>query len=246
MSFDTTRRIEYMPLKELEENPANPKKHSLDTLETSVNRFGYIDPIVMDERTGYIISGHGRYTALTQMETQYIAAPGTIDVPEGVKLSEEGSWLVPVARGWGSSDDLEASASLIALNRVNELGGWDEEALLDLLEDLAEPGNDPVEALAGVGYTEQQYTDLQRTLGRYELDLDELAQMWDGESGLKPKEAEGTDKDYSSGDDAGDSSFDLRITIKPDTELLARWEKWEVQWNSPSQALSELLTRVGF
>lgn len=246
MSFDQTRRIEYLPLTSLEENPANPKKHSLDTLETSVARFGYIDPIVLDERTGYIISGHGRHTALTQMETQYIAAPGTIDVPEGVKVDENGQWLVPVARGWGSSSDLEASASLIALNRVNELGGWDEEALLDLMEELTQSVNDPENALAGVGYTEQQFTDLQRTLGRYELDLDELAEMWDGETGLKPKEAEGTDKDYSSADDAGESSFELRITIKPDTELLARWEKWEVQWNSPTQALSELLTRAGF
>lgn len=136
------RSIEYRPLKSLKTNPDNPKAHSDATITESINRFGYIEPIVVDGRTGLIISGHGRTDALRRAE----AAGG--DPPEGVLVGERGEWLAPVVAGWESTDDVEASAALIALNRTTELGGWVDETLLAALDALA----DQEGGLVGVGY----------------------------------------------------------------------------------------------
>jgi hypothetical protein len=61
------RRLEYLPLDSLTPNPANPKKHTAATLDASVNRFGFVENITRDDRTGLIISGHGRADTLKAM-----------------------------------------------------------------------------------------------------------------------------------------------------------------------------------
>lgn len=122
-------------------NPRNPKAHRADVLDASVGRFGYIEPVVIDGRTGYLISGHGRTEAL-----RTIQARGDLP-PEGVSLDADGRWLVPAVTGWSSRTDQEANAALIALNRSTELGGWDNDALAGIVAELA--SND---ALTGVGF----------------------------------------------------------------------------------------------
>lgn len=57
--MSSERRIELMPLGQLQVAKRNPKKHSGD-ISTSVGRFGYAEPILLDERTGRIVAGHGR------------------------------------------------------------------------------------------------------------------------------------------------------------------------------------------
>lgn len=138
------RRVEYLPLSALVSDPRNPKAHDQQTINDSIGRFGMLDPIVQDQRTGYIISGHGRHTALTQMESK------GENQPEGIKVAEDGSWLVPVVTGWASRTDSEAHAALIALNRTTELGGWVDEELLSLLDELSEFE----EGFVGIGFTE--------------------------------------------------------------------------------------------
>src|SRR3546814_1870266 len=61
------RRTEYIPLDHLQADPANPKAHDGDAIDASIGRFGIIDQIVRDDRTGFIISGHGRDEALRRM-----------------------------------------------------------------------------------------------------------------------------------------------------------------------------------
>ena len=51
------RRIEYRDLKKLRADPRNPKAHAAEAIEASVSRFGFVEPIVVDERTGFIASG---------------------------------------------------------------------------------------------------------------------------------------------------------------------------------------------
>lgn len=138
------RRIEYLRLDSLKADPRNPKAHDLATIDASVGRFGYIEPIVRDDRTGFIVSGHGRTKTLTAMHERGETPP------EGVKVTQDGHWLVPVGVGWSSRTDSEAAAALIALNRTTELGGWVDDALLDLLDSLTEEED----GLAGVGFTE--------------------------------------------------------------------------------------------
>lgn len=148
------RRIEYRPLTDLRANPKNPKAHNDETITASIHRFGYIEPVVLDGRTGYIVSGHGRTEALRRAE----AKGGT--PPEGVTLDAEGRWLAPVVTGWDSADDFEATAALIALNRTTELGGWVDEALLAALEVLSEHDD----GLTGVGYSEDDMIALRAAL----------------------------------------------------------------------------------
>ena len=61
------RTVEYRPLSSLEGDPRNPKAHDVGTITASVDRFGYLEPIVLDGRTGLIVSGHGRAATLRAM-----------------------------------------------------------------------------------------------------------------------------------------------------------------------------------
>lgn len=144
---EVLRRTEYMPLEKIQPADRNPKAHDLGALHSSIDRFGFVEPIVLDERTGKLVAGHGRVEALAQVKAQ------GGDAPEGVQVLEGGRWYVPVVRGWSSKDDHEAEAYLVASNRVGELGGWDEDLLGEMLGDLAQLGEDGGEtALRGTGY----------------------------------------------------------------------------------------------
>ncbi len=151
MTVETApRRTEYIPLDHLKADPANPKAHNVDVIDASIGRFGIIDQIVRDDRTGYIISGHGRDETLRRMRDR------GDNPPEGVRVDAGGHWLVPVIVGWSSRTDAEARAALIALNRTTELGGWVDESLLDLLDNLDD--------FTGVGFTEDDTDDLRARL----------------------------------------------------------------------------------
>lgn len=124
------RAVEYVPLVELKRAKRNPKDHDLGALAVSMTRLGFLEPLILDERTGRLIGGHGRLELLAKLEGQK-AAP-----PEGVKVSKDGEFLVPVVRGWASQTDAEAEAAIIALNRIGEKGGWEQSTLADVLRDL--------------------------------------------------------------------------------------------------------------
>jgi len=151
----TERRIAYVPLEELKADPRNPKAHDLETIDKSVARFGVVDTITRDERTGFIVSGHGRTETLRAMHKRGEAAP------DGVRVDPKtGRWLVPVTVGWASKSDTEAAAALIALNRTTELGGWVDESLLQLLADLGNAPETGEDLFAGVGFDLADLDDL--------------------------------------------------------------------------------------
>ena len=168
------RHVEFVKLEQLKGDPKNPKSHSLDLIDQSFNRFGVVDLVTVDGRTGYIISGHGRTTALKDA-----FAKGD-EAPEGVEVDEEGNWMVPVNSGWSSKSDAEAAAALIAMNRVTELGGWVDESLLSLLEEIGASGA----SFDGVGYGETDLEDL-----RAYLDTEHMAQNF----GLEEEAEDGSD-----------------------------------------------------
>lgn len=161
MSIETApRRTEYIPLDHLRADPANPKAHDTGAIDASIGRFGIIDQIVRDDRTGYMISGHGRDETLRQMRDR------GDNPPDGVRLDASGNWLVPVIVGWSSRTDAEARAALIALNQTTILGGWVDDALLDLLDNLDD--------YTGVGFTEDDTDDLRARLE--ELSTEDVAE----------------------------------------------------------------------
>lgn len=156
------RRTEYLPLDALKPDPRNPKAHDVETIDGSVGRFGIIDQITRDDRTGYIISGHGRTKTLRAMRDRGESPP------DGVQVTADGEWLVPVNVGWASRSDAEAGAALIALNRTTELGGWVDDALLDLLDDLS----DVDDGFVGVGFGEDDLEALRESLAALEQEGD--------------------------------------------------------------------------
>lgn len=144
-----TRRLELVLLDELVPAATNPKDHDDEMFDQSIERFGYIEPIIRDDRTGRLISGHGRRERLIARRERGQAPP------EGIETDDQGRWLVPVQAGWASRDDAEADAAVIALNRVGERGGWNKEPLAAMLAEMADNGG-----LAGVGYDRSDLDDL--------------------------------------------------------------------------------------
>lgn len=121
----------YMPLDDVLAAPRNPKNHATHVLRASMERFGIVEVPALDERTGRLVAGHGR------LEDWRTARADGAEPPEGVVVAEDGTWTVPVSRGWASADDTEAEAYLITSNKSSELGGWDEGGLEEMLAGIA-------------------------------------------------------------------------------------------------------------
>jgi len=131
-------RIEQKPLRQLilAKHPRNARKHAMDAIQYSLSEYGYIEPIVYNERTNRILSGHGRVKALQGLRDNGQPAPPPI-------VQDSKDWLVPVV-----VVDVPAereSEILIALNRTAELGGWSEKKLLPLLREFAARKTDYLE-----------------------------------------------------------------------------------------------------
>ncbi|MBB5234453.1 hypothetical protein [Deinococcus budaensis] len=136
---DTALRIEYLPLDQLARWPGNPKEHADGAIAASIARFGFRDPLAIDETTGRLIAGHGRLSVLERAH-----AAGS-PPPQFVQVREDGMWLVPVTRGGSFGSEDEAAAYLVAHNRTGELGGWNDELLRGMLGNL----DDDLRAVAG-------------------------------------------------------------------------------------------------
>lgn len=124
------RWTEYVPLDDVLRAPRNPKNHHAEVIAASMARFGVVEQPAVDERTGRLVAGHGR---LDEWQRRRDAGE---DPPDGITISDEGGWMVPVTRGWSSRSDADAEAYLIVSNRSTELGGWDEAGLEEVLRDL--------------------------------------------------------------------------------------------------------------
>lgn len=138
-------RVTYEPLERLagQVRPTNPKRHDLAALGESVTVSGFVTPLVLNESDGLLLEGHGRLAWLAHARSSGASAPA------GIRVSGGGAWLVPVIRGVHLGPDA-AQRFLIAANRTVELGGWDADALVSLLQEIgtSEAG------LSGTGFDE--------------------------------------------------------------------------------------------
>lgn len=136
------RRLVYVPIDELPSADRNPKAHDQSSTEKSIVRFGFMEPAVLDERTGKLVAGHGRRDTLLEMRDR------GEDAPDGIVIDKRKGWTAPLVRGWASKDDAEAEAAGVALNRIGE-GLWHLQTLTAVLDDVrgTEYGLD------GLGYT---------------------------------------------------------------------------------------------
>lgn len=132
----------YMPLGALTPAERNPKLHELPRIMASITEHGFVDLVIADERTGRLISGHGRREALHELLAT--GAP----MPEGLITDDDGGWLVPVVRGWASRDDREAETLIIQLNRIGAAAGMHQAIFADMLQDLVTQAPDLYDSLA--------------------------------------------------------------------------------------------------
>ena len=103
--IDEIRPASYNPRIALKEGDKNYEK-----LKRSIEEFGYVEPIIINEQTGNVVGGHQRLTVLKDLGVEEIDCV-----------------IVNV-------DEKKEKQLNIALNKIN--GEWDMPALKDLLEDL--------------------------------------------------------------------------------------------------------------
>ncbi len=147
-------RVEYMPLSEIMRAPRNPKNHDLGLIHQSFGRFGFVEPIALNERTGRLVAGHGRLETLQQKKS-------TGEQPPERVVEKGGEWFVPVLRGVEFASDADAEAYLLASNQTTIAGGWDEGELAKFLVSLAERQK----GLEGTGFDQDDVEALLRRVG---------------------------------------------------------------------------------
>lgn len=154
------RRLDYVALDEIAPALRNPKGHDPSMIAGSINAFGFVEPMVLDERTGRLVAGHGRLDDLTSRRER------GEEPPDGIVVADDGRWHAPVIRGWASRSDDEAHAAGIALNHTTMAGGWEMADLAALLDDLQ--GTDV--GLAPTGFTDDDLAGLLADLDAADLD----------------------------------------------------------------------------
>ncbi|MCP6683235.1 site-specific DNA-methyltransferase [Bacillus nakamurai] len=107
-----------------------PGDPDYEALKNSIEQFGYIDPLIWNEKTGHLVGGHQRFKILMENKPKAI----TVSV---VSLNEN-----------------EEKALNIALNKIN--GDWDESMLEQILHELKDNDVD----LTLTGFSEKEYEDL--------------------------------------------------------------------------------------
>ena len=121
-----------VPLSELKPYPANPRKGNVDLIADSLATHGQYRAIVVNQRTGEILAGNHTFLALQKLGAAE-ALVHYVDV------------------------DADQAAKIVLVdNRSNDLAGYNDEALLQLLQTLPD--------LDGTGYGSD---DLERLLGLF-------------------------------------------------------------------------------
>jgi hypothetical protein len=107
-------------------NPRRISAHDADRLRASLERFGVVEPIVWNRRSGTVVGGHQR-----------------IDAAAALQLEELPVCVVDL-------DPAEERVLNVALNRI--AGDWDHEALSRMLQDLAVDQTDLLDLTGFEGY----------------------------------------------------------------------------------------------
>lgn len=105
-------------LKPFDKNPRTIGPRGIEKLQKSIERFGFVNPVLAQKGTGVIIAGHQRIKA----------------------AKAEGLKTVPVI--WLDMTDTEAKAYNIADNRLQDEAAWENDLLAGLIAELDTEGFD--------------------------------------------------------------------------------------------------------
>jgi DNA modification methylase len=144
-------RYEYWPIAKLKRFKGNAKIHpeaQVDDLARSIERFGFVMPILIRE-SGEIIAGHGRLDAAVRL----------------------GMAAVPVIVNDALTPD-QARAYRIADNKLSEGGIWDQELLARELQQLEVAFADEGSLAAVLGFDQEELALLLSTVTRTKDETD--------------------------------------------------------------------------
>ena len=148
-------QVEMVALSKLMEWPGNPKEHDLDGLGESFERFGFVEPILFDEKSKRVVAGHGRRKKLLAWKESGHPPP------DGVVVRGK-EWFVPVLRGKSFRNAHEAEAYLLAANQLVVKGGYNATALAAMLSKHVEDAVVAVEARDGDAAERVEHVPLAR------------------------------------------------------------------------------------
>lgn len=111
------QKIKIVKVKNLKPYERNAKIHTayqIDLIAKSINEFGFVNPILIDEKNN-VIAGHGRIEAAKQLNMEELPAV----VIEGLT-------------------DIQRRAYILADNKLSELAEWDNKLVAEELKELHE------------------------------------------------------------------------------------------------------------
>lgn len=121
--------FELTPIDRLKPHPDNPRRGDLDAIARSIQTNGFYGAVVAQRSTGHVLAGNHRLEAARR----------------------EGAAEIPCF--WLDIDDSAALRILSADNRTSDLGGYDQQALAELLTRIqADSGT-----LDGSGYSQEAF-----------------------------------------------------------------------------------------
>jgi hypothetical protein len=120
-------RRQLVPIDDVQPHPGNPRRGALDEIANSLSEFGQLRPILLDAADGKtIVAGNHTWRAAKDLGWSHVAAiPNDFASPE------------------------EASAYLLADNRLSDLGEYERAELVELLTEV-----EASSAWKGTGYTQ--------------------------------------------------------------------------------------------
>ena len=142
--------VQYVPIASLKAAPFNPRSISrkdFDALKRSIKQHGWVEPVVVNQRSGNIVGGHMRVNAAREL--------GHDEVPVtyvDLDYAHEVALNIALNRIHGVFDD-DSLAELIAdlPDDVLELTGFDDVELADL---QADPFDEPESGVQRVDMSE--------------------------------------------------------------------------------------------
>lgn len=130
--------IKYRRLDTIKPLPGNAKNHDLKGIMSSIQEFGFLDPILISVESDHDLDGNGRLEALKMMYAEGGAAPGNIIVRQ--ERTDDSAKKVPVwyAPTMDAVFDLETEPIVaMRLNRSHDKGGYNEAKVFAVLEQAA-------------------------------------------------------------------------------------------------------------
>jgi ParB-like nuclease domain len=121
-------KSELVPVDSIKTYPNNPRRGNVNLIKESLEAFGQYKPITVNLATNHILVGNHTYQAALELGWKEIAVT------------------------YVNVDEKTAAKIVLIDNRATDLGKYDNEALLELLETL----ND----LEHTGYTDDQFDDV--------------------------------------------------------------------------------------